>query len=193
MPRFDIRRAELRDVNALAELDALCFAAPWRAEDFLFEIFENDLAHYLVCAAERGIVACAGLWAVLTEGHIMNVAVHPDFRGLGLGAAVLDELLRRSAEELGLEEFTLEVRAANSAAIRLYERFGFKEEGRRKDYYASPREDAVIMWRRGPAADCAGGGAPEGRRGAPGGVPERARTAPGGEGPGGGAPGWAYR
>jgi ribosomal-protein-alanine N-acetyltransferase len=163
----------------MAELDALCFSAPWRIEDFRYEILENDLAHYLVCEAERGIVAYAGLWAVLTEGHIMNVAVHPDFRRRGLGAAVLGELLRRSAGEFGLEAFTLEVRAANSAALRLYERFGFRREGRRKEYYSDPLEDAVVMWRRGPDADCAGREAPEGRRGAPGGgVPEGARTAP---------------
>jgi ribosomal-protein-alanine N-acetyltransferase len=146
---FDIREAAPEDIGALAALEALCFSLPWSSDDFAVEILENELAFYLVCASERGILAYAGLWAVLNEGHIMNLAVHPDFRGRGLGAVLLGELLDRAGAELGLVDFTLEVRAANMAAIRLYERFGFREEGRRREYYSAPREDAVIMWRRG--------------------------------------------
>ncbi|MDR2771031.1 MAG: ribosomal protein S18-alanine N-acetyltransferase, partial [Clostridiales Family XIII bacterium] len=85
---------------------------------------------------------------VLNEGHITNVAVHPDFRGRGVGSAVLAALLERMRRGAGLTDFTLEVRASNAAAMRLYGKAGFLEEGRRKNYYTEPLEDAIIMWLR---------------------------------------------
>jgi ribosomal-protein-alanine N-acetyltransferase len=130
----------------MAEIEELCFSPPWSFADILREIEENELARYVVCAADRRLVSYAGLWAVLNEGHITNVAVHPDFRGLGIGAATIGALIERGRRESGLTAFTLEVRASNAAAIRLYGNAGFREEGRRRGYYSDPPEDAVIMW-----------------------------------------------
>jgi ribosomal-protein-alanine N-acetyltransferase len=114
----------------------------------LREIEENDLACYIAGASDSRVISYAGLRIVLNEGHIMNVAVHPDFRGRGMGAATVSALIERTRSAFGVTDFTLEVRASNTAAIRLYENAGFLEEGRRRAYYSYPVEDAVIMWLR---------------------------------------------
>jgi ribosomal-protein-alanine N-acetyltransferase len=144
--RFTIREAKREDARAMAKIEILCFSSPWSFEAILREIRENELARYIVCEENSRVVAYAGLWVVLNEGHIMNVAVHPDFREKGMGAAVLESLIERTGRESGVTDFTLEVRASNDAAIRLYERAGFREEGRRQGYYSEPCEDAVVMW-----------------------------------------------
>jgi ribosomal-protein-alanine N-acetyltransferase len=144
--RFDIRKAARADAAAITEIEILCFSPPWSFEDILYEIEENSLARYIVCEEDSRVVSYAGLWVILNEGHIMNVAVHPDFRGQGRGAAMLGSLIERTVLESGVTDFTLEVRASNDAAVRLYERAGFRKEGRRPGYYSDPAEDALIMW-----------------------------------------------
>jgi ribosomal-protein-alanine N-acetyltransferase len=144
--RFNIREAKREDARAMAEIEVLCFSQPWSFEEILREIRENELARYIVCEEESRVVAYAGLWVVLNEGQIMNVAVHPDFRGRGFGAAILESLIERTGRDSGVTDFTLDVRASNDAAIRLYERAGFRKEGRRQGYYSEPCEDALIMW-----------------------------------------------
>jgi ribosomal-protein-alanine N-acetyltransferase len=146
--RFDIRDATRADAAAVAEIETLCFSPPWSFKEILREIEENEIARYIVCTEETRVVAYAGIWAVKNEGHIMNLAVHPDFRGCGCGAAVLDALIERTRRQAALTEFTLEVRVSNAAALRLYEKAGFREEGRRRNYYAEPAEDALILWLR---------------------------------------------
>jgi ribosomal-protein-alanine N-acetyltransferase len=146
-PGFEMRSAKRADAAAVAAIETLCFSVPWNFDDILSELADNALARYIVCEEEGRVVAYAGLWAVEDEGHIMNLAVHPNFRGRGLGAAVLGTLLERTRRE-GLAAFTLEVRASNTAALRLYRRAGFLEEGRRRAYYVKPTEDAVVMWLR---------------------------------------------
>ena len=83
----------------------------------------------------------------MDEGHITNVAVRPEFRRKGFARKLLQDLIDH-ARTSGIKSLTLEVRVSNLPAIRLYESFGFKVEGRRKQYYADNREDALIMWLR---------------------------------------------
>jgi ribosomal-protein-alanine N-acetyltransferase len=144
--RFNIREAKRKDARAMAEIEILCFSSPWSFDSLLREIRENAAARYIVCEEKSRVVSYAGLWVVLNEGHIMNVAVHPDFRGKGMGAAILESLIERTRRDSGVTDFTLEVRASNDAAIRLYERAGFREAGRRQGYYSEPCEDAIVMW-----------------------------------------------
>lgn len=147
MNEIMIRRAEERDILPMALLDTLCFAAPWSEESFRQEVMENDLALYLVAETAGVVVGYAGVWAILDEGHITNVAVHPDHRRRGVARALLDVLIK-SCEEEGIGCQTLEVRPSNQAALALYAGFGFQPEGRRKGYYEDNGEDALIMWRR---------------------------------------------
>lgn len=147
MSELIIRRAEARDVLSMALLDTLCFAAPWSEESFRQEVTGNDLALYLVAETDGTVVGYAGVWAILDEGHITNVAVHPDYRRRGVASALM-EVLIKSCEEEGITCQTLEVRPSNQAALALYASFGFQPEGRRKGYYEDNGEDALIMWRR---------------------------------------------
>ena len=94
------------------------------------------------------LIGLGCLWAILEEAHITILAIHPRFQGQGLGQALLWALLTK-AHYRQLERATLEVRDSNLAAVSLYNKFGFKEAGRRKRYYKDTGEDALIMWRSG--------------------------------------------
>lgn len=141
-----VRLAEERDIIPMAQMDILCFSAPWSEESFRKEITENHLAFYIVAEISGRMVGYAGLWGIVDEGHITNVAVHPDFRRKGIGEALITVLLSHTREN-GILSHTLEVRASNEAAISLYSKFGFEPAGLRKNYYEDNGEDAIIMWR----------------------------------------------
>ncbi|MEG4077423.1 ribosomal protein S18-alanine N-acetyltransferase [Microcoleus sp. POL8_C6] len=94
------------------------------------------------------LIGLGCLWAILEEAHITILAIHPSFQGQGLGQALLWDLLKK-AHYRQLERATLEVRESNLAAFSLYQKFGFKEAGRRKRYYEDTGEDALVMWRSG--------------------------------------------
>ena len=143
---MNIRPANENDIKTLTEIDEICFSSPWSEKSFTDEIVNNKIAMYLVAEVDSKVVGYAGLWVILEEGHITNVAVHPDFRGKGLAKKLLTELLA-TAEEAGANIYTLEVRATNESAIALYESFNFKSVGLRKKYYEDNGEDAVIMWK----------------------------------------------
>jgi len=96
--------------------------------------------------SESIIIGYGCLWSILEEAHITILLVHPRYQGQGLGQLLLLNLLE-DALKRGLERATLEVRASNQAALSLYEKFGFKIAGRRKKYYATTGEDALILWK----------------------------------------------
>ncbi|MCL1820040.1 MAG: ribosomal protein S18-alanine N-acetyltransferase [Oscillospiraceae bacterium] len=123
----------------MANIESRCFSMPWSVNACESE-FEHDYAYYWGAFAGDALVAYAGLHVVIDEGHITNVAVLPEFRRLGLARTLVDIMLR-----CDLRLFTLEVRESNSAAISLYEKFGFEVLGKRKGYYDKPKEDALIM------------------------------------------------
>lgn len=146
MKELIIRVAEERDVVPMAELDIVCFSEPWSEDSFKSEIMENERAFYIVGEVDEKLVGYAGLWAIMDEGHITNVAVSPEHRRLGIGRAIVKTLIE-VAEENGLNSFTLEVRESNLSAQALYSEFGFVSSGVRKGYYLDNCENAVIMWR----------------------------------------------
>ena len=141
-----VRQAEERDIKPMAEMDILCFSAPWSEESFEKEIMENRMAFYIIAEIDDRMVGYAGLWCIVDEGHITNVAVHPDFRRKGIGEAMLSVMLDHTVKN-GILSHTLEVRASNAPAISLYSKFGFEPAGIRKNYYEDNGEDAIIMWR----------------------------------------------
>lgn len=134
-------------VPQVAAVEALCFSEPW-SEQAYREACERD--EYLYIAAINGegrAVGMCGLLIGLFEAEVMNVAVHPDYRRQGIAAKLMQALLE-AGDARGVQEYTLEVRAGNVGAIRLYESYGFVSEGIRPDFYRKPVEDALIMWKR---------------------------------------------
>lgn len=142
-----IRSMTLKDAPAAAALERACFSEPWSENAYLSTLV-NENAVYLVAEKDDGeLIGICGLLDILGEGDISNVAVAENFRRQKIAERMLTELLKRGKER-GITAFTLEVRASNEAAIRLYEKFGFVSEGRRKNFYEKPREDALILWKR---------------------------------------------
>ncbi|MBE7010287.1 MAG: ribosomal-protein-alanine N-acetyltransferase [Ruminococcaceae bacterium] len=128
-------------VPALAELEKKCFSVPWTEAMFLGDL-DSPHTTYRVILHEGEPVAYMGLWKIADEGHITNVAVHPDHRRRGLAQQLIQSFLNWGKEE-HLSLLTLEVREHNLAAIRLYEGFGFEQVGRRPLYYEG-KEDALL-------------------------------------------------
>ncbi len=122
------------------------FASPWSYSAFLSELFENDNAFYLVAQSRDTVVGYVGVWIILDEGHITNIAVDPRYRGRGIGSRLL-QAVTAVAQTQGVTRMTLEVRVSNIEAQRLYRRLGYEVSGVRKQYYRDNNEDALIMWR----------------------------------------------
>ncbi len=147
---IDFRTMTENDIPRVFELEKMIFTDPW-SEKVYRETFAIEGVEYVVaveCSNGREeIVGAAGVRNIVGTGEITNVMVLPGYRRRGIAERMVRELIVRG-KALGAEEFTLEVRAGNDTAIRLYERIGFVSEGVRPNFYSNPKEDAVIMWIR---------------------------------------------
>ena len=130
-------------VAQIAELEKICFSDPWSERSIASEL-DNKLAFWLVATEGENVAGYIGSQTVMDETDMMNVAVHPDFRRRGIAEALVNGLVD-GLKTQGSHCLTLEVRASNAPAIALYEKLGFSEIGRRKNYYRNPREDALIL------------------------------------------------
>jgi ribosomal-protein-alanine N-acetyltransferase len=133
------------DIDAVQVVERASFPVPWPANAFRHELTQNKNAHYIVAKEGDRIVGYAGLWLSLDEAHITTFAVLPDYRRRKIGERMLVALFDKSTK-LGAEWMTLEVRASNLAAQKLYEKYGFRPAGIRRRYYSDNNEDAIIMW-----------------------------------------------
>ena len=140
-----IRLEEMKETHVpqVAALEKECFSAPWSEKSMLSEL-ENPLSLWLTALDGDTVAGYIGSQSVLGEADMMNLAVHPDYRRQGVGAALVTALVRALAGK-GIHSLTLEVRAANAPALALYAREGFAQVGRRPNYYRDPREDALIL------------------------------------------------
>jgi [ribosomal protein S18]-alanine N-acetyltransferase len=145
-----IRRLTYADLPQVIAIERRAFPTPWSLAMFVLELSkpsgvclaatrEGKLVGYLVCSRYD------------TVWHLMNVAVDDRLVRRGIATALIERLFEL-ADGPG-EQFTLEVRTSNEAAIRLYEKFGFRSAGRRRGYYHDNREDALIMWRTSQAGE----------------------------------------
>ncbi|MBC6308935.1 ribosomal protein S18-alanine N-acetyltransferase [Listeria sp. FSL L7-1582] len=145
MNEVTFRQATIADVKSLLRIETAVFSSPWSEKAFRNEFYTNQFAHYIVAEQNETVIGYAGVWIILDEGHITNVAMHPDQQGKGYGQALLAELLR-IAKEQGVTRLTLEVRISNTKAQQLYKKIGFKDGAIRKKYYPDNQEDALVMW-----------------------------------------------
>ena len=137
---IEIRKIDAESAKLAAGLEKLCFSEPWSEK----AILEEAERGYFVAAYIGGAFAgYAGMLCVLDERDICNVATVPEFRGMGVGKALVASLIE-SARDSGASVIMLEVRKSNAAAIALYEKAGFICVGERKNFYTRPREDALL-------------------------------------------------
>jgi [ribosomal protein S18]-alanine N-acetyltransferase len=139
------RQMREEDLNQIMEIEKKSFATPWTYDAFYNELHTNQFAHYVVAEVDHEIIGYCGLWVIIDEGHITNIAILPEYRGKGLGEKLLLAVMD-TARELGAETLTLEVRVSNDVAKGLYRKLGFQDGGIRKSYYTDNYEDALVMW-----------------------------------------------
>lgn len=141
-----IEAMDIDDIDSVLKISELSFPHPWSRRSFEQEL-ENNFATYLVAKLDNQVIGYGGMWIIIDEGHITNIAVHPDYRNLGVGDKILYEMISKCNEKK-VVAMTLEVRVSNSVAQKLYSKYGFVEEGIRKNYYEDNGEDALLMWKR---------------------------------------------
>jgi len=140
---MDIIAMTQAHISRIAELETICFSDPWPDAAIRSEL-ENPLSYWLVAVDGDLVVGYVGSQSVMGEADIMNVAVDPAYRRMGVAKNLLVRLERDlSAKEV--YSLTLEVRASNAPAITLYASLGFVQVGRRPNYYHKPKEDALIL------------------------------------------------
>jgi ribosomal-protein-alanine N-acetyltransferase len=137
---------EEKDLDRVMEIEARAFTTPWSRESFILEITKNQLARYLVAEMDNIVVGYGGIWLIIDEGHITNIASDLDYRRMGVGKSLVEGLIHVCSEK-EISSMTLEVRKSNIAAQNLYKKYGFIEAGVRPKYYADDNEDAIIMWK----------------------------------------------
>jgi [ribosomal protein S18]-alanine N-acetyltransferase len=141
-----LRRLELGDLDEVERIERASYPAPWSRSMFASELAKPSSVSLAAIGETGQLVGYLVLSRYVDAWHVMNLAVDPAWRRRGIAALLLARLLEdtKGDTERG---YTLEVRVSNEAAIRLYERFGFRARGVRRGYYTDNREDAIIMWR----------------------------------------------
>ena len=166
---YVVELMQTTDLRQVMAIERTAFPTPWPASAYHHELTQNDLSTYVVLrqrdvhpaghrrkmvgrrlaravkrAAVMPVLAYGGFWMIVDEAHISTLAVHPEWRGRGLGELLLVSLIEAGLLR-GAAEATLEVRVSNEVAQGLYRKHGFVQVGRRKAYYTDNREDALIM------------------------------------------------
>lgn len=134
------------DLDQIMIIESQSFTTPWSKESFVLEITDNKLAKYIIAEIDGKVVGYGGIWLILDEGHITNIAVGKDYRGKGVGNKIIEALIFYCRDK-EIRNMTLEVRESNIVAQNLYKKYGFLEYGIRPNYYSDDHEDAVIMWK----------------------------------------------
>ncbi len=140
------RKMTIEDIDQVLLIEEEAFTLPWTREAFEHEMTTNLYSYYLVAETEeKDIVGYCGMWIVMDESHITNVAVAKRMRGHKIGEGLMREAIR-VVKEQKVVLMTLEVRVSNIVAKNLYYKLGFQDGGIRKNYYTDTQEDALVMW-----------------------------------------------
>lgn len=143
---LEIRKMTEHDIEDVLKIENISFSVPWSKKAFINEIRDNRLSEYIVALKEGIIVGYGGMWVIIDEGHITNIAVHPEYRNQSVGSAIVEGLINLCKKN-NILRMTLEVRFFNKKAQSLYKKYGFEECGIRPGYYSDTKEDAIIMWK----------------------------------------------
>jgi [ribosomal protein S18]-alanine N-acetyltransferase len=145
MKEMTYRFMKEEDLDQVCKIENSIFSRAWEKSGFLSSL-QNKNNIYMVAEKNLEIMGYCGLWGIVGEGHITNMAVKETVRGQGIGYQMLSGLIEE-AKNQGITVFTLEVRKSNVQALNLYDKFKFRSVGVRKDFYEAPKEDGIIMWR----------------------------------------------
>ena len=145
---IELRRLTLADLAAIERIERRAYPTPWSRSMFASELAKTSSICLGAVDAEAGeeLVGYLIISRYADAWHVMNVAVHDDYRGHGIATMLLNQLFELTSGD-DRRGYTLEVRVSNGNAIRLYEKLGFVPRGVRRGYYTDNREDALIMWK----------------------------------------------
>ena len=147
LPQVRFRPMNESDVAQVYRIEQRCFTHPWSPDLFREESQFSRFSCFRVLETDNCVIGYVGYWRTQKEAHIVSLAVDPDYRCQGWGSLMLRRILPQIKRQ-GLTLVTLEVRATNRAAQRLYERFGFTRVAFRRGYYKDTGEDAIVYWKR---------------------------------------------
>lgn len=143
--QMEIRKMTTADLDIVHQVDIASFHAPWKKETYQAELTDNSHAHYFVIEADGVVIGYAGLWLVVDDAQITNIAILPKYRGYKIGEKLFGYVVQYAIEQ-GARRLSLEVRKSNEVAQNMYEKFGLVPGGIRKNYYPDNGEDAIVMW-----------------------------------------------
>jgi [ribosomal protein S18]-alanine N-acetyltransferase len=144
---MDLQLLSITHLATMLEIDRRCFGGHWSEDTYRREL-DSPNGHFIGRFDGEQLVGMGCFWSILDEAHITLMAILPEYRGRGWGKDLLVGLMAE-AVAIGMHHATLEVRASNEVAVKLYEKMGFETLGHRKKYYQNPEEDALVMWCRG--------------------------------------------
>lgn len=140
-----LRAMCIEDIPAVCQIEQASFQIPWTSAAFHNELTNNQFAKYTIMELNHELIGYGGMWVIIDEAHVTNIAMKESYRGKKLGTMLLVEM-QRVAVSNGAHHMTLEVRASNHVAKHVYEKLGFRFMGVRRGYYTDNGEDAIIMW-----------------------------------------------
>lgn len=145
MAELGIRKMVMNDIGQVMDVDRVSFSNPWTEDIFQLEIGKNDQAYYYVMTLDQKVIGYIGMWVVIDDAQITNIAISPSYRGHKFGEKLFGFACQQ-ALAMGVKHLSLEVRVSNRVAQNMYRKFGLVPGGIRKNYYTDNREDAIIMW-----------------------------------------------
>lgn len=142
-----VRAMQLNDIERIVELEHILFTSAWEADDFLYEILENQFSYNFVLEEDEEIIGYVGIWIMYEQSQITTLGIEPIHQRKGLGKYLMQEMITFAIQQ-GCEVMSLEVRISNAKAKSLYENLGFENQAIRKNYYQDNHEDAYLMVKR---------------------------------------------
>ncbi len=139
-----LRKMTSEDLEEVISIDQVSFSLPWPPRSFQYELTDNPASRCWVAELDGHVMGMLVGWLIVDEIHIATIATHPDFRGRGIGKKLLSFALEAAMDEGAISTF-LEVRESNTAALEMYRKFGYVEDGRREGYYKDNAEAAILM------------------------------------------------
>lgn len=145
MATMKIREMTVADIDAVLAVEEVSFPEAWTRETYILELTQNNYATYFVIEADGKIIGFCGLWLVIDDAQITNIAILPEYRGYKIGEKLFGYTVQYAIAQ-GAKQLSLEVRKSNLVAQKLYKKFGLVIGGIRKGYYPDNGEDAIVMW-----------------------------------------------